>query len=214
MVSQSEKLSKRISELADRSDLTAALAGIIAESKSLRILEQFKIAAPLTDKISKRIAELADLYGCTFDDMASALLIFQLMYPDESSFRKRKQRSHSGSKLAFAFLNADGLLDVGRIAEHFGMSELQLKQTVGTETEAINARSGLNAGRLQGRATEMLEIVGRIADWAGGEKQAMAWYRAEPIAAFGGRTAESLVKEGKAAAVRDYLDHVATGGFA
>jgi hypothetical protein len=60
----------------------------------------------------------------------------------------------------------------------------------------------------------MLEIVGRIADWAGGEKQAMAWYRAEPIPAFGGRTAEFLVKEGKAAAVRAYLDHVATGGFA
>ena len=46
------------------------------------------------------------------------------------------------------------------------------------------------------------------------EEQAMAWYRAEPIAAFGGRTAESLVKEGKAAAVRDFLDHIATGGFA
>ena len=42
----------------------------------------------------------------------------------------------------------------------------------------------------------------------------MAWYRAEPIAEFGGRTAESLVKDGKATAVRDYLDHVALGGFA
>jgi hypothetical protein len=42
----------------------------------------------------------------------------------------------------------------------------------------------------------------------------MAWYRAQPIPAFGGRTAEALVKEGKAAAVRDYLDHVAVGGFA
>ena len=42
----------------------------------------------------------------------------------------------------------------------------------------------------------------------------MAWYRAEPIAAFGDRTAESLVKEGKAGAVRDWLDNVALGGFA
>lgn len=66
----------------------------------------------------------------------------------------------------------------------------------------------------RGHVTEMFDIVARIAEWAGDEKQAMAWYRAEPIAAFGGRTAESLVKEGKAAAVRDYLDHVATGGFA
>lgn len=59
----------------------------------------------------------------------------------------------------------------------------------------------------------MLEIVGRIVNWAGGEKQALAWYRAEPLSAFGERTAESLVKEGKAAAVRDYRDHVAMGGF-
>ena len=42
----------------------------------------------------------------------------------------------------------------------------------------------------------------------------MAWYRAQPIAAFGDRTAESLVKEGKAAAVRDYLDYMAQGNFA
>jgi hypothetical protein len=42
----------------------------------------------------------------------------------------------------------------------------------------------------------------------------MAWYRAEPIPAFGGRTAESLVKDGKADAVRDYLDSVALGVFA
>ncbi|MBR2814238.1 MAG: DUF2384 domain-containing protein [Reyranella sp.] len=60
----------------------------------------------------------------------------------------------------------------------------------------------------------MLEIVERIAEWAGGRAQAMAWYRAQPLPAFGGRTAESLVKDGMAADVRDYLDHVALGGFA
>ena len=38
--------------------------------------------------------------------------------------------------------------------------------------------------------------------------------RAEPIPAFGGRTAEALVKSGHAAAVRDYIDHLATGGYA
>jgi hypothetical protein len=68
--------------------------------------------------------------------------------------------------------------------------------------------------KTQTRTIEVHEIIGRIAAWAGGEKQAMAWFLAEPIAAFGGCTAESLVKDGKVAAVRDYLDHVATGGFA
>lgn len=64
------------------------------------------------------------------------------------------------------------------------------------------------------RMREMQEIIDRVQDWAGGHAEAMAWYRAEPIPAFGGRTAEALVKSGNASAVRDYLDHLATGGYA
>jgi hypothetical protein len=60
----------------------------------------------------------------------------------------------------------------------------------------------------------MLEVIVRVMPWAGGQQQAMAWYRAQPIPAFGGRTAESLVKEGKASVVRDYLDLAALGNFA
>jgi hypothetical protein len=60
----------------------------------------------------------------------------------------------------------------------------------------------------------MLEIINLVQSWAGGAAHAMAWYRNEPIAAFGGRTAEALVKSGNAIAVRDYVDHLATGGLA
>jgi hypothetical protein len=42
----------------------------------------------------------------------------------------------------------------------------------------------------------------------------MAWYRSQPIPALDGRTSEALVKSGQAGAVRDYLDHMALGGFA
>jgi hypothetical protein len=122
--------------------------------------------------------------------------------------------SYRGAQLVTSFFDAKGHVSVDRMAERFGMSKVQLAETIGLKRETVYRAARLEAPKTQARATEMLEIVGRIADWAGGEKQAMAWYRAEPIAAFGGRTAESLVKEGKAAAVRDYLDHVATGGFA
>jgi len=121
---------------------------------------------------------------------------------------------YRGAQLVTVFLDAKGHLSMDRVAECFGMSKAQVAETIGLSRETLYRTERLQASKTQARATEMLEIVGRIADWAGGEKQAMAWYRAEPIAAFGGRTAESLVKEGKAAAVRDYLDHVAIGGFA
>lgn len=119
-----------------------------------------------------------------------------------------------GGRLVSAFVDDKGFVSVDRVAERFGMSKIQLAETIGVNRETVYRTARLEAPKTQARATEMLEIVGRIIDWAGGERQAMAWYRAEPIAAFGGRTAESLVKEGKASAVRDYLDHVATGGFA
>jgi hypothetical protein len=124
------------------------------------------------------------------------------------------QTKARGGYLVVTFLDSKGHISVGRVAKRFGMSKVQLAETIGLKPETIYRAARLEAPKTQTRATEMLEIIGRIADWAGGEKQAMAWYRAEPIAAFGGRTAESLVKDGKASAVRDYLDHVATGGFA
>lgn len=124
------------------------------------------------------------------------------------------QTKSRGGHLVVTFLDSKGHISVERVAKRFGMSKVQLAETIGLKPETVYRAARLEAPKTQSRATEMLEIIGRIADWAGGEKQAMAWYRAEPIAAFGGRTAESLVKEGKASAVRDYLDHVATGGFA
>jgi uncharacterized protein (DUF2384 family) len=123
------------------------------------------------------------------------------------------ERAPRGSGLLTMFLQPNGILSIDRVADRFGLSKLQLAETIGISKETFYRSARLKAPKTQARAAEMLEIVGRIADWAGGEKQALAWYRAEPLPAFGGRTAESLVKEGRAAAVRDYLDHIATGGF-
>ena len=64
------------------------------------------------------------------------------------------------------------------------------------------------------RITQVLEIISSVRDGAGGQVQAMAWYRLQPIPALDGRTPEALVKSGNAVAVRAYLDHMALGGFA
>jgi len=120
----------------------------------------------------------------------------------------------SGGRFVGAFLDATGQVSVVRAAEGLGLTRAQFAETAGLSRDVLYRPSRLSTVKTQTRALEMLEIVGRIVDWAGGEKQALAWYRAEPLPAFGGRTAESLVKDGKAAAVRDWLDHVATGGFA
>lgn len=112
------------------------------------------------------------------------------------------------------FIDQAGMVNVERLADTFHMTTGQLAETVGLGAAAIRKAERRTAPRTQTRMREMLEIVSRIREWAGGETQAMAWYRSQPIPALDGRTAEALVKAGEAGAVRDYLDHLALGGFA
>lgn len=116
--------------------------------------------------------------------------------------------------LVLSYMDRAGKIAISRLADGFGMSKTQLAETAGLARETLYRVERSGAPKTQGRLREMLEIISRVTEWAGGKEQAMAWYRAQPLPAFGGRTAESLVKEGKAAAVRDYLDHMALGGFA
>lgn len=112
------------------------------------------------------------------------------------------------------YFTKSGLVDIARLADVFRMSKWQLADTAGLPLTTLTKNDRAKAPKTQARMTEMLEIIIRIKDWAGGEAQAMAWYRAQPIPALGDRTAEALVKSGDAGAVRAYLDHMALGGFA
>lgn len=112
------------------------------------------------------------------------------------------------------FMNKAGVVDLDRVADAFRMSKGQLAQTAGLGIASVSKADRRIAPKAQIRVTEMLEIISRVRDWAGGEAQAMAWYRSQPIPALDGRTAEALVKSGQATAVREYLDHLALGGYA
>lgn len=120
----------------------------------------------------------------------------------------------AGQGFVTGLLDQRGIVDIDRVAALFRMTKGQLAETVGLGAATIGKAERRTAPRAQSRMREMLEIVARLRDWAGGETQAMAWYRSQPIPALDGRTAEALVKAGEAGAVRDYLDHLALGGYA
>jgi len=141
-----------------------------------------------------------------------------------SALSSRPSRAHgksegpatvsASSSFVTSFMDKGGVIDVDRVADAFRMSKGQLAQTAGLGLAAISKADRRVAPKAQTRVTEMLEIISRVRDWAGGEAQAMAWYRSQPIPALDGRTPEALVKDGRAGAVREYLDHFALGGFA
>lgn len=66
----------------------------------------------------------------------------------------------------------------------------------------------------QARLRDTTEIINRVTRWSGSVGRAFAWFRSEPLPSFGDKTAEDLVKEGRAQAVKDYLTRIAEGGYA
>lgn len=133
----------------------------------------------------------------------------------KSAVAHKSIRPPTAGRLSIASLiDERGAVKVDDVAEAFRMSKAQLAETAGLAREVFQKTSRRDGPKAQSRVREMLEIINLVQGWAGSAAQAMAWYRAEPIPAFGGRTAEALVKSGNAAAVRDYVDHLATGGYA
>lgn len=100
------------------------------------------------------------------------------------------------------------------IAQHLHVNKTQLANVLGLGVESLRRSNRERASRVQTRMRDMVEIINRTQPWAGSVNQAFAWYRSQPLPSFGGQTAEELVKEGKAAAVKSYLTRINEGGYA
>src|SRR5947209_10323062 len=92
---------------------------------------------------------------------------------DKARFPRQKgPRWASGGALAARFFNPKGFVIIDDVARSFGMSKGQLAETVGVRADTLRRQARARAPKTQSRLKEMLEIVGRVADWAGGGDQA------------------------------------------
>jgi len=133
---------------------------------------------------------------------------------EAAHMRSARNATASASRQLAGLMAEQTDLRVQDVAEVFRMSGRHMAETLGLPLEGSQESKRGHGQNPQTRMREMLEIIQLLQDWAGGVVQAMAWYRSEPIPSFGGRTAEALVKSGSAPAVREYIQHLATGGFA
>lgn len=133
-------------------------------------------------------------------------------------FRKRSGQptalSRGRDNLYRLIVSEKGSVNPGRLAEELRTTTREIVRSAGLADDVARRTSRAEAPKSQQRLREMVEIIDRVTEWAGGRDHAHAWYRSQPIPAFGGQTAEALVKAGQAAAVREYLDGIALGGFA
>jgi hypothetical protein len=111
-------------------------------------------------------------------------------------------------------IRGDGTVETTRLSETLRVTKTELAAAAGLSRDAVSKSARLNAPSTQSRLRDMIEIINRVLPWAGSVPQAFAWYRAQPLPSFGDQTAEDLVKEGRAEAVKAYLSRIAVGGYA
>jgi len=100
------------------------------------------------------------------------------------------------------------------IAKALRTTKSEVAGTLGLGKDAFSRASRIRARKTQVRLRQLLEILNRVEAGTGSPLAAYAWFRAQPLPGFGGATAESLVREGRADYVHAYLDHVMAGGYA
>ncbi len=108
----------------------------------------------------------------------------------------------------------DGLVASSALAKELHITKSDLAEVTGLSKDSVSKVVRLKSKATQARLRDTVEIINRITEWSGSVGQAFAWFRSQPLPSFGDKTAEDLVKEGRAKAVKDYLARIADGGYA
>lgn len=111
-------------------------------------------------------------------------------------------------------LAPDGAVTLDRLVEELRVTKAEMAAAAGLSRDSVSKTARLRSRATQARLRDVVEIINRVLPWAGSVPQAFAWYRAQPLPSFGDQTAEDLVKEGRAEAVKRYLSRIAVGGHA
>ena len=113
-----------------------------------------------------------------------------------------------------AVFATDGSVATDRLSEELRVTRTGLARAAGLSRDSVSKAVRLRSHATQARLRDVIEIIARILPWAGSVPQAFAWYRAQPLPSFGDQTAEDLVKQGRAEAVKAHLARIAAGGHA
>ena len=108
----------------------------------------------------------------------------------------------------------DNVISPTLLAAQLRTQKREVAETLGLSMDAITRTQRIDSPKTQSRLREMVEILNKVEPLMGSSITAYAWYRSEPLPSFGGGTAEQMVKEGRANAVRNYLDRMMAGGYA
>jgi transcriptional regulator with XRE-family HTH domain len=118
------------------------------------------------------------------------------------------------ANLIQSVITQDGYIAANSLAKVLHITQHDLAEVTGLSRDSISKSVRVKSKATQTRLRDTVEIINRVSEWSGSPGRAFAWFRSQPLPSFGDKTAEDLVKEGRADAVKAYLSRIADGGYA
>ena len=110
--------------------------------------------------------------------------------------------------------SSDGFIEPIKVANYFHTTIEEVSVFTGVALSTLKKSKRSHTPKAQSKLQAVTEIISKLTVWTNSEQLAYAWYRNEPVPAFGGLTTENVVTQGNIAKARKYIEHLALGGFA
>jgi uncharacterized protein (DUF2384 family) len=111
-------------------------------------------------------------------------------------------------------IQPDGTVAIDGLTHALHMTKTDLAAVLGMSRDSLSKSARLSSIATQRKLRDFVEILTRVAPWAGSVPQAFAWFCAQPLPSFGDQTPADLVREDRADAVKSYISRIAVGGYA
>jgi hypothetical protein len=108
----------------------------------------------------------------------------------------------------------DGFIDPYLIANYFHTTIEDVSFFTGIDLSTLKNNNQSREHKPQSRLRKVIKIISKLTLWTNSDQLSYAWYRNEPVPAFGGLTAEHIVRQGNIEIVERYIEHLVDGGFA
>lgn len=110
---------------------------------------------------------------------------------------------------ATEMMRPDGTVLIDGLVEDLNLTKADLAAVLGISRDSLSKSARLSTPGTQRKLRDFLEILSRVAPWAGSMPQAFAWFCAQPLPSFGDQTAADLIREGRVDALKAYISRIA-----
>jgi hypothetical protein len=111
-------------------------------------------------------------------------------------------------------ISDDGFIDPYLIANYFHTTIEYVSFLISLDFNILKNNHRSREHKCPSRLQAVIKIISKLTLWTNSDQLSYAWYRSEPVPAFGGLTAEHIVRQHNIEIEERYIEHLVADSFA